>query len=115
MNASVIEQGEAAADNAAAINGQTGDASSQDLDLNAVLDVDVTLALEVGRTRMSIGQLLKLTQGSLIELNRKATEPMDVTVNGTLFARGEIVVVDEQFGIRLIDVISPADRISKLG
>lgn len=115
MNASAIEQTEAAADNAAPLNGNDGATPEQDLDLNAVLDVDVTLALEVGRTRMTIGQLLKLSQGSLIELNRKATEPMDVTVNGTLFARGEIVVVDEKFGIRLIDVVSPADRISKIG
>jgi len=114
MNASAMEQAEAVADDAAAPTDVDVDGSGQDLDLNAVLDVDVTLALEVGRTRMSIGQLLKLSQGSLIELNRKATEPMDVTVNGTLFARGEIVVVDEKFGIRLVDVVSPADRISKL-
>ncbi len=113
MNTSAMEQASAVAEDAAADD--SADAPAQDLDLNAVLDVDVTLALEVGRARMSIGQLLKLNQGSLIELNRKATEPMDVTVNGTLFARGEIVVVDEQFGIRLIDVVSPADRISKLG
>ncbi len=113
MNTSAMEQASAVADDAAADD--SVDAPAQDLDLNAVLDVDVTLALEVGRAKMSIGQLLKLNQGALIELNRKATEPMDVTVNGTLFARGEIVVVDEQFGIRLIDVVSPADRISKLG
>ena len=113
MNTSAMEQASAVADDAA--SDDSADAPAQDLDLNAVLDVDVTLALEVGRAKMSIGQLLKLNQGALIELNRKATEPMDVTVNGTLFARGEIVVVDEQFGIRLIDVVSPADRISKLG
>jgi len=79
-------------------------------DLDIVMDVPVTLSLEVGRTKMSVGNLLKLTQGTVVELDRLAGEPLDVLVNGQLLARGEIVVINDKFGIRLIDVISPADR-----
>ncbi len=74
----------------------------------------VTLSLEVGRTRISIRDLLRLNQGSVVELDRPADQPMDVRVNGTLIARAEIVVVDEMFGIRLIDVVSPSERIRKI-
>ena len=74
------------------------------------MDVPVTLSLEVGRTKMSVGNLLRLRQGSVVELDRLAGEPLDVLVNGQLVARGEIVVINDKFGIRLIDVISPMDR-----
>jgi len=80
-------------------------------DLDIIMDVPVTLSLEVGRTKMSVGHLLRLTQGTVVELDRLAGEPLDVLVNGQLLARGEIVVINDKFGIRLIDVISPADRV----
>lgn len=89
-------------------------ARSPDMNLDVILDVPVTLSLEVGRTRLPIRSLLQLNQGSVVELERAAGEPLDVFVNGTLVARGEVVVVDEQFGIRLTDVVSPAERIRKL-
>jgi flagellar motor switch protein FliN/FliY len=79
-------------------------------DLDIIMDVPVTLSLEVGRTKMSVGHLLRLTQGTVVELDRLAGEPLDVLVNGQLLARGEIVVINDKFGIRLIDVVSPADR-----
>ena len=79
-----------------------------------ILDVPVTLAMEVGRTRISIRNLMALNQGSVVELDRAAGDPLDVFVNGTLVAHGEVVVVNDKFGIRLTDVISPAERIKKL-
>src|SRR5574337_1129750 len=82
--------------------------------LDMILDVPVTLAMEVGRTRISIRHLLQLNQGSVVELDRAAGEPLDVFVNGTLVAHGEVVVINEKFGIRLTDVISPAERVRKL-
>jgi flagellar motor switch protein FliN len=91
----------------------TGD-FSRDVNLEVILDVPVTLSMEVGRTRIPIRNLLQLNQGSVVELDRAAGEPLDVFVNGTLVAHGEVVVVNEKFGIRLTDVISPAERIKKL-
>jgi flagellar motor switch protein FliN len=85
-----------------------------DVNLDVILDVPVTLSMEVGRTRIPIRNLLQLNQGSVVELDRAAGEPLDVFVNGTLVAHGEVVVVNEKFGIRLTDVISPAERIRKL-
>jgi flagellar motor switch protein FliN/FliY len=70
--------------------------------------------MEIGRARISIRNLLQLNQGSVVELDRLAGEPMDVLVNGTLVAHGEVVVVNEKFGIRLTDVVSPAERVKKL-
>ncbi len=87
---------------------------STDPKLDVILDIPVTIAMEIGRTDISIRNLLKLNQGSVVELDRLAGEPMDVLVNGTLVAHGEVVVVNEKFGIRLTDVISPADRIKNL-
>jgi flagellar motor switch protein FliN/FliY len=88
--------------------------AGKDVNLEVILDVPVTLSMEVGRTRIPIRNLLQLNQGSVIELDRAAGEPLDVFVNGTLVAHGEVVVVNEKFGIRLTDVISPAERIRKL-
>lgn len=85
-----------------------------DVKLDVVLDIPVTLSMEIGRTKISIRNLLQLNQGSVVELERLAGEPMDVLVNGTLIARGEVVVVNEKFGIRLTDIISPAERVKKL-
>ena len=87
---------------------------SREVNLEAILDVPVTLSMEVGRTRIPIRNLLQLNQGSVVELDRAAGEPLDVFVNGTLVAHGEVVVVNDKFGIRLTDVISPAERIKKL-
>ena len=88
--------------------------ANRDVNLEVILDVPVTLSMEVGRTRIPIRSLLQLNQGSVVELERAAGEPLDVFVNGTLVAHGEVVVVNERFGIRLTDVISPAERLRKL-
>ena len=84
------------------------------VDLDVVMDVPVTLALEIGRASVTIRHLLSYTQGSVIELERLAGEPLDVLVNGTLIAPGEVVVVNDKFGVRLTDVVSPIERIKKL-
>jgi flagellar motor switch protein FliN/FliY len=89
-------------------------AATGDVNLDVVLDVSVTMSMEVGRTRISIRNLLQLNQGSVVELERAAGEPLDVYANGTLVAHGEVVVVNEKFGVRLTDVVSPAERIRKL-
>ena len=89
-------------------------AASTDVNLDVVLDIPVTLSMEVGRSRISIRNLLQLNQGSVVELERATGEPFDVYVNGTLIAHGEVVVVNEKFAMRLTDVISPAERIRKL-
>ncbi|XQW85847.1 flagellar motor switch protein FliN [Thalassotalea piscium] len=82
--------------------------------LDAILDIPVTIAMEVGRSHISIRNLLQLNQGSVVELDRVAGEALDVLVNGTLIAHGEVVVVNDKFGIRLTDVISQVERIKKL-
>lgn len=82
--------------------------------LDVILDIPVTLSMEVGETDIAIRNLLQLNQGSVIELNRVAGEPLDVKVNGTLIAHGEVVVVNDRYGIRLTDVISPQERIKRL-
>jgi flagellar motor switch protein FliN/FliY len=87
---------------------------ANDVNLEVVLDIPVTLSMEVGRSRISIRSLLQLNQGSVVELERATGEPFDIYVNGTLIAHGEVVVVNEKFGVRLTDVISPAERIRKL-
>ncbi len=82
--------------------------------LDTILDIPVTISMEVGRSHISIRNLLQLNQGSVVELDRVAGEPLDVLVNGTLIAHGEVVVVNDKFGIRLTDVISQMERIKKL-
>ena len=88
--------------------------SIEDSSLDVILDIPVTISMEVGNARISIRNLLKLNQGSVVELDRLAGEPLDVLVNGTLIAHAEVVVVNEKYGIRLTDVISAAERIQKL-
>jgi flagellar motor switch protein FliN/FliY len=83
-------------------------------DMDVILDIPVTISMEVGNTQIPIRNLLQLNQGSVIELDRLAGEPLDVLVNGTLIAHGEVVMVNEKFGIRLTDVISPGERIKQL-
>ncbi len=89
-------------------------AKGADVNLDLVLNVPVTVSLRVGSTDISIRDLVKLVEGSVIALDQDASEAMDVLVNGTLIAHGEIVVVDEKFGVRLTDVVSPVQRIENL-
>lgn len=96
---------------------QTGsplDEGENPVNFDVIMDVPVNISMEIGRTSINIRNLLQLNQGSIVELDRLAGEPLDVLVNGTLIARGEVVVVNEKFGIRLTDVISPAERLRKL-
>ena len=83
-------------------------------DIEFILDIPVQLTVELGRTKIAIKNLLQLAQGSVVELDGLAGEPMDVLVNGCLIAQGEVVVVNDKFGIRLTDIISPSERIRKL-
>ncbi|MBQ0762692.1 flagellar motor switch protein FliN [Marinobacter psychrophilus] len=83
-------------------------------DLDVIMDIPVTISMEVGNTMIPIRNLLQLNQGSVIELDRLAGEPLDVLVNGTLIAHGEVVMVNDKFGIRLTDVMSPGERIKRL-
>ncbi len=129
--AAMMEQSEVETKAQTAIADKTPDdkvyerAKFQDLDIGAagatgahnldvILDIPVTLSMEIGRTEIPIQNLLQLNQGSVVELDRLAGEPMDVLINGTLIAHGEVVVVNEKFGIRLTDVISPSERVRKL-
>lgn len=88
--------------------------ASRPQNLDVVLDIPVRLSMEVGSTSISIRKLLKLNKGSVVELSRTAGEPLDVMVNGTLVARGEVVVVNDKFGVRLLDVMSPEQRLQSL-
>lgn len=118
-SAPVIAQAATAAPAAAAApaftplpaNGQAGDLSQIDL----LLDISLQVTVELGRAKMKIADILALRNGSVIELDRLAGEPADILVNGTLIARGEVVVVDEKFGVRVIEVVSRAKRIASLG
>lgn len=92
--------------------GQDSDAQKADIDL--IMDVPVQLTVELGRTKLTIKNLLQLGQGSVVELDGLAGEPMDIFVNGYLIAQGEVVVVDEKYGIRLTDIITPSERINRL-
>ena len=89
-----------------------GGASSHDIDM--ILDIPVQLTVELGRTRIAIKQILQLAQGSVVELDGLAGEPMDVLVNGCLIAQGEVVVVNDKFGIRLTDIVTPSERVRRL-
>ena len=109
---STPENQAAAAEFAELPRGAAGGAGQLNLDL--IMDVRLVLTLEVGRTRISVRNLLALTQGSVVELDKLAGEPLDVLVNGTLVAHGEVVVVNDKFGIRLLDVASPEQRMGSL-
>lgn len=93
---------------------ETGSAGNTD-QLDLVMDIPVTLSVELGRTKIQIRELLQLAQGSVVDLDRLAGEPMDVLVNGFLIARGEVVLVNDKFGIRLTDIVSPTERARRLG
>lgn len=91
-----------------------GAARQGETSLDVILDIPVTLSMEIGRSKISIQNLLQLARGSVVELDRMAGEPLDVLVNGTLVAHGEVVVVNDKFGVRLSDVVSPAERVNTL-
>lgn len=86
----------------------------QSKDLDFILDIPLEVTVEMGRTKMLINDLLQIGQGSVIELNRLAGEPLDIMLNGKLIARGEVVVVGEKFGIRITDIVSPLERVKRL-
>ena len=121
--AAIAEQAKAEAD---ALQSQTASAavfkdfsnkgtkSETPNDIDFILDIPVQLTVELGRTKIAIKNLLQLAQGSVVELDGMAGEPMDVLVNGCLIAQGEVVVVNDKFGIRLTDIITPSERIRKL-
>ncbi|MGE4438434.1 flagellar motor switch protein FliN [Achromobacter sp.] len=91
-----------------------GSASGAGTDIDLIMDVPVQLTVELGRTRLTIKNLLQLGQGSVVELDGLAGEPMDIFVNGYLIAQGEVVVVEDKYGIRLTDIITPSERINRL-
>jgi flagellar motor switch protein FliN/FliY len=94
------------------LSGETAEVAKTDIDM--ILDIPVQMTAELGRTRITIKNLLQLSQGSVVELDGLAGEPMDVLINGYLIAQGEVVVVNDKFGIRLTDIITPSERIHKL-
>ena len=108
------ESGEQYAPEEIVESGQDVKTAGADVNLDLVLDVPVEISLRVGSTEISIRDLVSLVEGSVVALDRDAGEPMDVLVNGTMIAHGEIVVVDDQYGVRLTDVVSPVDRIEQL-
>ncbi|HEX7816034.1 flagellar motor switch protein FliN [Dyella sp.] len=91
-----------------------GEAAASGTDIDLIMDVPVQLTVELGRTRLTIKNLLQLGQGSIVELEALAGEPMDIFVNGYLIAQGEVVVVEEKYGIRLTDIITPSERLNRL-
>ena len=114
--AALAEQAAPAAPAQMPVFDTTGDAAIQPAanNLDMILDIPVNLTVELGRTKIAIRNLLQLAQGSVVELEGLAGEPMSVLVNGTLVAQGEVVVVNDKFGIRLTDIITPSERIRKL-
>ena len=105
-------QGEVAVDDE--IHSPLNDAVSGARNIEVIMDIPVRISMEVGNTNISIRKLLELSRGSVVQLNRLAGEPLDVLVNGTLVAHGEVVVMEEKFGIRLTDVVSTEERIETL-
>ncbi len=117
VQANLAQQGKADEYERAAfkeLNGSSNQLTTGETNLDVILDIPVTLSMEIGRTELPIHNLLQLNQGSVVELDRLAGEPLDVLINGTLIAHGEVVVINEKFGIRLTDVISPAERVKNL-
>ena len=110
-----LDEMEALANDAAEGDSVESPQEEKSKNLDLILDVPLKLTVELGRTRMVVSELLNLGQGSVVELNKLAGEPMEVLVNDKLVARGEAVVVNEKFGIRLTDIISPTERVEQLG
>ncbi|HCN72561.1 MAG TPA: flagellar motor switch protein FliN, partial [Pusillimonas sp.] len=92
----------------------SGEPTSVSSDIDMIMDIPVQLTVELGRTKLTIKNILQLGQGSIVELDGLAGEPMDIFVNGYLIAQGEVVVVDDKYGIRLTDIITPSDRLHRL-
>ena len=101
-------------ESAAPESAATPDSKPATTDLDFILDIPLEISVELGRTSMLVNDLLQLGQGSVVELTKLAGEPMEILVNGKLVARGEVVVVNEKFGVRLTDIISPIDRVKTL-
>lgn len=108
------EQEQGGGESAASSGSSSAGSATKDRNLNLILDIPLKVTVELGRTKMPVSELLNLTQGSVIELMKLAGEPMEVLVNEKLIARGEAVVVNEKFGVRLTDIISPTERIEQL-
>lgn len=103
-----------AADNKSNLKAVPSMGESQDRNLQLILDIPLRVTVELGRTKMAVSELLNLSQGSVIELNKLAGEPLEVFVNDKMIARGEAVVVNEKFGVRLTDIISTKERVEQL-
>ena len=97
------------------VEGQPGNAKKTEFNMDSLLDISVEISVEIGRTKMAIGQLLSLSKGSIIELNKIAGESVDILVNGKLLGKGEIVVVNERLGVRIVEIASPKERVQELG
>jgi len=114
---SVIQDAESSGSDFAIADGVAdleGSPDSSNLDMEFIMDIPLTVSVEVGRTKLLINELLQLSQGSVIELDKQMGEPFEVLVNEKLVARGEIVVVNDRFGVRLTDIISPTERVQSL-
>jgi flagellar motor switch protein FliN/FliY len=107
--------GAASADAAAAAASAAAEAATHEKNLEMIMDIPLRVTVELGRTKMVVSELLNLGQGSVVELNKLAGEPLEVLVNNKLVARGEAVVVNEKFGVRLTDIISQTERVEQLG
>jgi flagellar motor switch protein FliN/FliY len=94
---------------------EAADVAAESRDLDFILDIPLDLTVELGRTKMLVNDLLQLGQGSIVELNKIAGEPLEIFINRKLVARGEVVVVNEKFGVRLTDIVSPLERVKSLG
>jgi flagellar motor switch protein FliN len=97
------------------IDNQSGSPKKVELNMDSLLDISVEISVEIGRTKMPIGQLLSLSKGSIIELNKIAGESVDILVNGKLLGKGEIVVVNERLGVRIVEIVTPKERVKELG
>lgn len=95
-------------------SGEQASSGKTELDLNSLLDVSVEISVEIGRTKMTIGELVSLSKGAIIELNKTAGEAVEIYVNERLLGRGEIIVVNERLGIRMMEIATPKDRVQKL-
>lgn len=88
---------------------------SEKLDIEGILDIPVEISVEIGRSKMTIGELLSLNRGSIVELDRLAEDPVDIYVNEKLLGKGEIVVANERLGVRILEIVTPKERVQKLG
>jgi flagellar motor switch protein FliN len=96
------------------MDNQSGSPKKVELNMDSLLDISVEISVEIGRTKMPIGQLLSLSKGSIIELNKIAGESVDILVNGKLLGKGEIVVVNERLGVRIVEIVTPKERVKEL-